>query len=47
MWLVAFAAVSYFGGSGAAVVPIADLHNARIQLKKSEFKSGTRIDLIF
>ena len=23
MWLVAFAAVSYFGGSGAAVVPIA------------------------
>ena len=23
MWLVAFAAVSYFGGSGAAIVPIA------------------------
>jgi two-component system sensor histidine kinase TctE len=35
-------------GLGLAIVKeIADLHNARIQLKKSEFKSGTRIDLIF
>jgi two-component system sensor histidine kinase TctE len=35
-------------GLGLAIVKeIADLHNARIQLKKSDFKSGTRIDLIF
>jgi len=35
-------------GLGLAIVKeIADLHNVRIQLKKSDFKSGTRIDLIF
>jgi two-component system sensor histidine kinase TctE len=35
-------------GLGLAIVKeIADLHNARIHLGKSEFRSGTRIDLIF
>ena len=35
-------------GLGLAIVKeIADLHNAQVQLRKSKFKSGTRIDLIF
>ena len=35
-------------GLGLAIVKeIADLHNARIHLGNSEFRSGTRIDLIF
>ena len=35
-------------GLGLAIVKeIADLHNAQVQLRKSKFKSGTRIDLVF